>query len=255
MKSKQPEPLEQPKQVKRDKPKTRGNGQGSVAQLPSGSWHWEIRLSGQRYGGTKSTKTAAMGELARVRTDFERGVLASADKTTFEKFANKWRERQKHLSPNTRRMYTHDLGYTFKIIGAMKLKDIRPTHLKAMLEQLSNQVMNANRNAGKTMSTRTLGMVRARIRSIFTEAVQDQIIYVNPADAVRRVKSAKHTEDFEGTALDFASSRGFTNSERLCINQGLVFFGVPCSLRLLLVYAVVRSWVYAGKILTSRMVF
>ena len=38
---------------------------------------------------------------------------------------------------------------------------------------------------------------------MFAEAVRDQIIYVNPADAVRRVKSAKHTEDFEGTALDF----------------------------------------------------
>jgi integrase len=201
--------LEQQKQAKRGKAKARGNGQGSIAQLPSGSWHWEIRLNGQRYGGTTANKTAAANELSRVKTDFARGVLASADKTTFEDYAKKWLERHKHISANTRRMYLHDLGYTFKIIGEMKVKDIRPTHLKAMLETLSNQIMKAGKGKGKTMSTRTLGMVRARVRSIFGEAVQDQIIYVNPADAVRRIKSGKHTEDFEGTALDFDQAARF----------------------------------------------
>ncbi len=203
MKNKQTELLEQPKKAKRGKAKARGNGEGSYRQLPSGSWHWEIRLKGQYHHGTKANKTAALNELARVKTDFARGVLASADKTTFEDYTLKWLKSQKHLSQNTRRMYESELGFAIKTLGKMKLSDIRPTHLKAMLEKLSNQIMKAGAGKGKPMSTRTLGMIRTRVKAVFSEAVRDQLLYVNPADAVRRVKASKDTEEFEGTALDF----------------------------------------------------
>ena len=200
MESKQPE---QPKQTKQGKTRERGNGRGTLFKHTEGRYRWQYRnLEGKVLAsGIAANKRDAEDALSETRTNYLRGTLATADRVSVSEYAKKWLESLKHLSPNTRRMYETDLGYANKIIGKMKLRDVRPTHLKKVLEELSNQVMKDG--SGKTMSTRTLGMVRARIRAVFAEAVRDQIIYVNPADAVRRVKSAKNTEEFEGTALDF----------------------------------------------------
>ncbi len=190
------------KREKRGKPKTRGNGQGSkLRQLPSGSWRWEIRLDGQYFSGTKATKTEAEKERARVITDHDRGVLASADQTTLAEYAKKWLERQKHLRTNTKRMYESELGYILKHLGTKKLRDLRPKGIKDALEKLATEEMSEG--SGRIMSNRTLGMVRTRLKAVFTEAVHDQILYVNPVDAVKPVKSGVDSSETGGMALDF----------------------------------------------------
>ena len=52
------------------------------------------------------------------------------------------------------------------------------------------------------MSSRTLNMVRARLRSVFAQGVVDQLIYVNPVAAVKRVKPEHDEEDKPGLALE-----------------------------------------------------
>ena len=104
-------------------------------------------------------------------------------------------------------MYNTELGYALELLGDMLLRDVRPTHIKDTLASLKNRVMGAKvgkgRKSGATMSTRTLGMVRARLRSVFGVAVADQRIYTNPIEATKRIKGNDGGEVRRGIALDF----------------------------------------------------
>jgi integrase len=224
------------KREKRGKPKTRGNGQGSkLRQLPSGSWRWEIRLDGQYFSGTKPTKSEAEKERARVITDHDRGVLASADQTTLAEYAKKWLERQKQIRTNTKRMYEMELGYILKHLGAKKLRDLRPKGIKDALEKLATEEMS--KGSGRIMSNRTLGMVRTRLKAVFTEAVHDQILYVNPVDAVKPVKSGVDSSETGGMALDFEQAAMLNELGEALYGAGLcrlwpaLFTGLSLGLR------------------------
>jgi integrase len=188
------------KNPQRGKPKERGNGRGSVRQLPSGRWRWAIRLDGVHHSGTQANKTLAEKEIARVVTDHKRGVLAAPDKTTVRVFATAWLERQKDIREATRIDYALNLKYAFEFLGDLKIKDVRPTHIKDALNKLKARAMQGGRD-GKPMSRRTLGMVRARLRSGFDEAVSDQLIYTNPVISVKRAKAEGDDEDVKGQAL------------------------------------------------------
>jgi integrase len=63
--------------------------------------------------------------------------------------------------------------------------------------------MRGGLGTGKPMSNRTLGMIRSRLKAVFSEAVNDQIIAVNPLDAVRKVRSGTDSSATGGIALDF----------------------------------------------------
>ena len=190
--------------TKRGRPKQRGNGQGSkVRQLPSGKWRWEIRLRGNYHSGTEGTKTAAERELARVITEDYRNILATSDRVTVAEYAEKWLEGLTGIRENTRLDYKLDLGYALKHIGKMKLRDVRPTDVQKMLRALSVQVMKSGRARGKPMSARTQNMVRARLRSVFEQAITDQLLYRNPVQGTKRARDERDEEDMPGIALDF----------------------------------------------------
>ena len=125
---------------------------------------------------------------------------------TVRDYALRWLEVQ-DVRLNTRKMYNTELGYALELLGDMLLRDVRPTHIKDALASLKNRVMGAKEGKGKksgaTMSTRTLGMVRARLRSVFAAAVADQRIYTNPVEATKRIKGNDGGEVRRGVALDF----------------------------------------------------
>ncbi len=57
------------------------------------------------------------------------------------------------------------------------------------------------------MSGRTLRMVRTRLKSIFQEAVIDQLLYFNPCDAVKRIKTP--SKESTGLVMDFVQMTRF----------------------------------------------
>jgi integrase len=122
------------------------------------------------------------------------------------KYATTWLEQQKHLRPGSRKDYNYALKYVHSsMLGEMRLRDVRPMDVKSLLDSLSKQTMTSGLGKGKLMASRTLGMVRGRLRSIFEEAINDQIIYVNPINSVRRIKATYTSgeSDTGGIALDF----------------------------------------------------
>ncbi len=193
--------------------KKAGNGQGSVRQLPNGKWRWEVTLGytleGKRrsISGVCTNQTQAGIEKAKALADHARGLLASADTISVKVYADKWLERQKGLRPTTELAYRRDLDYALKHLGKMKLKDVKPHHVKDTLVRLSEMVMEGGRGKGKTMSSRTLGMVRMRLKAMFHEAVVDQLIYFNPCEAVKRIKTG--VPETVSKVLDFGQMTRF----------------------------------------------
>ena len=188
------------KKPKQGKPKARANGRGSVHKLPSGRWRWEIRVEGVYHSGLEDQKSLAEAQISRVVTDHRRGILAVPDKTTLRVFATAWLERHRGIRDSTRADYAMTLSYAFEVMGEMKIKDVRPSHIKELLNKLAVRKMKGGRK-GKFMSRRTLGMVRARLRSVFDEAVSDQLIYANPVVSVKRPKAEGDDDEVKGQAL------------------------------------------------------
>jgi integrase len=182
------------------KSKKRGNGRGTVRQLPSGKWRWEIQLGDLRHSGVELSKALAETQISRIVTDHRRGVLAVPDKSTVRAYALAWLERQQDIRDSTRADYSYNLRYAFEVIGDMKITDVRPSHVKDCLNKLATRVMQSGSGKGKTMSRRTLMMVRSKLRSVFDEAVSDQIIYANPVTSVKPPK-INHDEDVKGIAM------------------------------------------------------
>ena len=164
--------------------------------------------------GTCKTETLALKALTKAVTDNERGLLSAPDRTTIKEFAQTWLERQEGLGTRTIATYTKELAYALEHIGHMKVRDVRAPHLKTLMGTLAARVMGRRDEAGNpmledgaTMSGRTLGKVLIRLRSLFREAVHDQLIYVNPCDGVKRPKM--QVSEAVGTVLDFDEKARF----------------------------------------------
>lgn len=189
---------------KQGKPRVRGNGAGTVYAY-RGQYRWQYRNPAGEVlaSGVCIDKRSAQNALAAVITAQDRGQLASPDRITFAAYVESWLDSSTGPRPNTLRMYRSELAYAVHVLGRKPLRDIKPLDIKSMLHTVSTKRSKSNSNPGRALSTRTLIAIRARVKAVFREAVHDQIIYVNPADAVRRVKGTDDNEESKSVALDF----------------------------------------------------
>jgi integrase len=200
----QTEPTAKKVRGKKDEAKA-GNGHGSVYQLENGKWRWQVHLgyiNGKRQRATGVCENLTLAEHAKARAvaDFTRGLLGASEKITVQEYADKWLKRQKGLRPSSVSNYRSEIDHAMKHLGKLTLKSVKPHHIKDCLVRLSETTMEGGSGAGKLMSTRTLGKIRGRLKAIFREAVNDQIIYVNPCDGVKAVRQP--TPESVGIALD-----------------------------------------------------
>jgi integrase len=205
-----------PKKKKRKAKDTKkaGNGQGSVRELSNGKWRWEVTLGytlegkRQSMSGVCANQTEAGIAKAQALADFSRGLIGVSENITVFEYTERWLNRQSGIRASTKRGYRIDLNYALEHLGKKKLKDIRPHHIKDCLTKLSQQTMKGGSGKGKPMSPRTLAMVRSRLKAVFAEAVVDQLIYVNPCEGVKCIKTTNVSESV-GTVLDFVQMTRF----------------------------------------------
>jgi integrase len=185
--------------------RTRGNGRGTLYKYTKGRYRWQFRNADGKVlaSGISPDKSSAEKALSRVITERERGTLANPDRVTLREYGETYLERQSNVRPQTLRLYRCELEYALDLIGNKQLRTITYKTIVDTLTTLSKKGMSGTYRAGKPMSSRTLDKVRLRLRAVFSEAVRDQLIYVNPTDAVRRVKGIDDPEDMGGVALDF----------------------------------------------------
>ncbi|GGM02478.1 tyrosine-type recombinase/integrase [Deinococcus aerophilus] len=182
--------------------KVRGNGEGTVWK-EGDVYRWQITLGYKTDGkritqsGRAASKKAAHNAMHKVQADYSRGLIGEPAKVTVAEYAGRWQRRQLQVTPRTARQYGGELAYALEHIGDMRLQDVRPHHMKDLMVTLSKRQMYG----GAVMSPRTQARVLTRLRSVFREAITDQIIYVNPMGGVKQVRAARAVS--AGEALDF----------------------------------------------------
>ncbi|MFF6871072.1 tyrosine-type recombinase/integrase [Streptomyces sp. NPDC012450] len=120
--------------------------------------------------------------LSNIEADMSRGdyIAPEAGKVTFEQYANQWIKTQ-GTDPSTResvemRLRLHALPH----IGTRPMSSFNPTHLRLWMRTLEDAGLSASYRRG----------IFAHVSTVFTAAVEDRVIRVNPCSA-RSVKAPR----------------------------------------------------------------
>ena len=192
-----------------------------------GYYHTGVVVGTDEHGRprTKWLYARTIGELEKKITDVKialgSGTNLLDDDIRFGAYARMWLETYKaSRGINTRAMYQNLLKLHFGAINDLKIKDIRPMNLQA--------VINAT-----AAFPRICSQMRMCLRQIFKQAIVDGIIVKNPADSIelpREVKKERRAlTDEEKDAIKRAD---FTDRER-----ALVMIAYGCGLRPAEIYA------------------
>jgi integrase len=186
----------------------RGNGRGSITKYKGNRYRWRLRNADGKVleSGITETKEQAENEYAKAKADTLRNLKGSTEQTTLAEYAETWLA-SRDTRESTRVSYRHELGLILPELGKKRLKDIEPTDIKRALQKLSgtktrDRISKTGKVIkGKILASRTIAHTRARLKSLFQEAVHDRIIYVSPAASVRPSRQVR-TEN-PHFALDF----------------------------------------------------
>jgi integrase len=130
-----------------------------------------------------------------------RGTLAQPEKITLGEWLEAWLERQKpHISERTHELYGDTLRlYVPNGLRQMRLQAIKRRHLSELADDLSRRELS--------VSTRT--KVFQHLRSAFEEAIERELLMVNPARA-RRIRVTHN----EKNARPQRDEKALTEEER-----------------------------------------
>ena len=179
----------------------RGNGEGSIYQLPDGRWRGSVFL-GYRDGKphrkyvTRRTRAEVATEIRTLIEARRQGQVVTTGGMTVAEWLATYPEQvaRPKERPRTLDRYTSDIDlHIVPAIGRYRLDKLRPAHLVALY----------NAKAAEGLSGASLRHMHAVIRRALNVAVRWQLIAVNPAMLIDAPKAAQH----EITPLSAAEAR------------------------------------------------
>ncbi len=118
----------------------RGNGEGSISQLPSGKWRAQASIDGRRVGSTHAAQREAQAALRKLLGDADRGLLPPVEQLTLEAHIERWLTDivASSVRPRTAAGY-RDLAcrHILPTLGRMKLSQIGPNHVQQLYAKLT----------------------------------------------------------------------------------------------------------------------
>ena len=161
---------------------------GKFTKNKRGYYHTGVALGYDEQGRVKTkwlyARTIAELErkIAEVKNEIATGRNLLNSEVRFGDYARMWFETfKKNRGLNTQQMYESLLKNRFESLNFMKVRDIRPMHLQALINEFSDL-------------SRTCEQMRMCLRQIFKQAIEDDIITKNPAASLelpRYVKKEK----------------------------------------------------------------
>jgi integrase len=188
------------------KGRTRANGTGEKTVLPSGRVRWRVRNSTRETlaSGTVDTDREANNAIAQAMTKRAEGRLKAKSGVTLREYAARWLELQHSLEPATRSDYRYSLERVMVHLGDRPIQSITREDVKRVLHTLAQMTMHGGQGHGRTMSARTLAQTLTRLRAVFREALEDDLITKNPAQTIKPLKTVR--TEHPGITLEFAEA-------------------------------------------------
>ena len=168
----------------------RGNGEGSIYQLPDGRWRGSVFL-GYRDGKphrkyvTRRTRTEVASDIRRLLEAHRQGqIITTSGMTVTEWFAIYLEQVAKPKDPaaDLRPVPLHIDRHILPAIGRYRLDKLRPAHLVSLY----------NVKAAEGLSGASVRHLHAVIRRALNVAIKWQLIAVNPASLVDSPRAAQH---------------------------------------------------------------
>lgn len=160
--------------------KRRGRGEGSIFQRRDGRWVACITLgwrNGKRQRRYKycDSQNDALDEHHRLKEELKQGRPTA--NATLAEYAERWLAQvSKELKPRTAAYYEQHLRlYVLPDLGKRKVCDIRSSHVRSLLAGLRERGFSKN----------TVRLARAVISTMFADAMSEELVFSNPALAVR----------------------------------------------------------------------
>ena len=179
----------------------RGNGEGSIYQLPDGRWRGSVFL-GYRQGKphrkyvTRRTRAQAAAEIRRLLEAQRQGQLVTTGSMTVGEWLAIYLQQvaKPKIRPRTFDRYALDIErHIVPAIGRHRLHKLRPAHLVELY----------NAKAAEGLSGASVRHMHAVIRRALNVAVKWQLIAVNPRTLVDAPQARQH----EITPLSTAEAR------------------------------------------------
>jgi integrase len=151
----------------------RGNNEGSIHQLPSGTWRAQASLEGKRVSFTSKSKRDCQEWLRRTLGQIDQGLRFAGTQMTVGEYVTYWYENSKLTWQwITGAQYQQIIrDYIIPGIGNIKLKNLVPDIVDRFYIKLSEQ--------GK--SPRTIHIVHSIFHRSLEEACRKRFILYNPA--------------------------------------------------------------------------
>ena len=106
----------------------RGNNEGSIVKLPSGTYRAQISIDGQRLGFTSKSRGECQAWIRKMLDQIDEGLTFKGTQTTLEDFLTGWLVIAKTtLRPKPAQQYEKmAMNHIIPVLGKVKLKDLRP---------------------------------------------------------------------------------------------------------------------------------
>jgi integrase len=173
--------------------KHRANGEGTVFKRPAGGWQAQATIGGKRRSFYGRTQAATLDKVKAARTAVEAGSLTAEPNLTVGEYLARWIEgRRGTVEFSTWADTKQVLGsHVTPAIGPMRLRDLKPHHVDAMLAQAGRV------GGGRLLSPRTRKRIRTALVLALHDAERDELVLRNAAQLSRPIpQTAQEVKPF-----------------------------------------------------------
>lgn len=196
-------------------PKKRTAGEGTINQLPSGSWRAQVSLHGKRLSYTAKSQQGARDWIRKIQGQIEQGLTYDDEHTRFGVFLTGWLASKK-LEVRTASIEQYSWisdTYLLPKLGKIELRNINPAHIQNIYDGLSK--------AGK--SPQTIRIVHVVLNMCLQQAKNLGLIARNPVEFChipKKPKSEMTIWDEEQVNQFLVDIRGHRNENLYCLALG-----------------------------------
>ena len=196
----------------------RGNNEGSVQQLPSGSWRAQLSVNGFRLGHTEKTRAKVNDWLRKTQSEIEGGLNCDYAQFTYEDFLDSWLT---SIKPSLRSgtWYQYEMTcrrHILPYLGKYKLINLKPEHIQNLI----------NKKLQSGTGVRTIEVIHTIIHNSLNHAIKIGAITRNPTNATTVPRQKTHemkifNEIEVNTFLNHTQGTRYESLYHLAIATGL----------------------------------
>jgi integrase len=163
--------------------KKRSAGEGTIAQLPSGSWRAQVSLKGRRLSYTSKNQQGARDWIRKIQAQIEQGLTYDDERTTLGIFMEGWLATKKNQlrAASTEQYYRMYRSYIEPKLGSIRLKDLSPGRIQNLYDDLSKTGRGGQ----------TIRVAHVVLHMCLEQAKQLGLVARNPAELCKVPKSLK----------------------------------------------------------------